>query len=255
MMKPDNFPFNFKYFIDFALSDKITWDVLEIVLDDHSKTLSKSRELNKILLQQLKAFKESKQNQVETATKDFIEDHGNDDSDLKGLKTSMLPIDFDAFDDTDFNESNSRHALQNRVDATQECEDETFEVDHGLISESPNSIIEIDLEGYEKDSKVQINPKIKCGICGQTFHNPLTFKKHKEKVHENSINSKKMDIQENKSINKPKIKCQICDTLFKTEKGLKNHQIDHADKVYENEVEYHFSTNDREILDSEKYSQ
>ena len=258
-MKSQNVVFDFKYFIDFALNDKISWEILEMVLDDHSKTLSKSRELNKILLQQLKAFKESKQNQVETATMDFIEDHGNDVSDLKGLKTSMLPIDFDAFDDTD--ESNSRHALQNRVDATQECEDETFEVDHDLISESPNSIIESGLKGYEKDSKVQINPKIKCGICGQTFHNPLTFKKHKEKVHENSINSKKMDIQENKSINKPKIKCQICDTLFKTEKGLKNHQIDHADKVYENEVEHDFSTNepektdfDIEMLDTKKYS-
>ena len=67
-------------------------------------------------------------------------------------------------------------------------------------------LFEIDLEGYEKDSKVQINPKIKCGICGQTFDNPLTFKKHKDKVHENSINSKKMIM----SIKKPYIKCQIC---------------------------------------------
>ena len=78
MMKPDNFPFNFKYFIDFALNDKISWEILEIVLDDHSKTLAKSRELNKILLQQLKAFKESEQNQLEKDSKELI-----DESDYK----------------------------------------------------------------------------------------------------------------------------------------------------------------------------
>ena len=73
-----NFSFNFKYFIDFALNDKISWVILEIVLDDHSETLAKSRELNKILLQQLKAFKESERNQLEKDSKELI-----DESDYK----------------------------------------------------------------------------------------------------------------------------------------------------------------------------
>ena len=250
-MKPDNFPFNFKYFIDFALNDQISWNVLEIVLDDHSKTLPKSRELNKILLQQLKHFhKGSKKIQIRKDVDEFVQG---------GTYASKV-------NETVFDKSNSRHALQNPLDTRHfgAIEDETseIEVDHEMTSESPDTMI----EDSEKDSNVQINPKIKCGFCEKTFENPLTYKNHMEKAHENS--NEKMEIKENKNRTKPNIKCHLCDTLFKTQKGLKNHQVDHADdlkelktfvrpidfnafenETYENEVEYDFPANETEQTD------
>ena len=52
--KFENRQMDFEYFINFALDDQISWEVLETFLDDHSITLPKSKELNKILLEKLK---------------------------------------------------------------------------------------------------------------------------------------------------------------------------------------------------------
>ena len=52
--KFENRQMDFEYFINFALDDQISWEVLEIFLNDHSITLQKSKALNKILLEQLK---------------------------------------------------------------------------------------------------------------------------------------------------------------------------------------------------------
>ena len=145
-MKPENFPFNFKYFIDFALNDQISWNVLEIVLDDHSKTLSKSRELNKILLQQLKSFHKGSKPVQNRKDVDEFSQGGTFDSKV---------------DEMDFDIINSRHALQNPLDTCHfgaiEGDTSEIEVDHELTSESPDTMI----EESEKDSNVQINPKIK----------------------------------------------------------------------------------------------
>ena len=219
-MKPENPPFDFKYFIDFALNDKISWDVLETVLDDHSKTLPKARELNKILLQQLKGFhKSSKPIQIKQDVDEISQVWINH----TGTFSSKV-------DEIDSKKRNSRYGLQNLLETNQfdATEDETSEntFDHDLTSDSPDSNIEI--EDSEMDSNVQINPKIKCGFCVETFANPLTFKKHMERAHENSSKSNKMDIKEYKSMKDPNLKCQNCDALFKTDKGLKNHQAIHA---------------------------
>ena len=45
---------DFRYFINFALNDQISWEVLGIFLDDFTSDLSKSKDLNKILLEQLR---------------------------------------------------------------------------------------------------------------------------------------------------------------------------------------------------------
>ena len=153
-MKPQNVVFDFKYFIDFALNDKISWDVLETVLDDHSKTLPKARELNKILLQQLKGFhKGSKPIQIKQDVDEISQVWINH----TGTFSSKV-------DEIDSKKRNSRHGLQNMLETNQfdATEDETFEnkFHHDLTSDSPDSNIEI--EDSEKDSNVQINPKIKC---------------------------------------------------------------------------------------------
>ena len=47
-----------RYFINFALKGMISWTVLDIFLDDLTPDLSKSKNLNKILLQQLQVLQD-----------------------------------------------------------------------------------------------------------------------------------------------------------------------------------------------------
>ena len=47
-----------KYFINFALQGMISWTVLDIFLDDLTPDLSKSKRLNKILLEQLQVLQD-----------------------------------------------------------------------------------------------------------------------------------------------------------------------------------------------------
>ena len=47
---------DFNYFIKFALNDKISWEVLGVFLNDFTSDLSKSKDLNRILLEQLRQF-------------------------------------------------------------------------------------------------------------------------------------------------------------------------------------------------------
>ena len=50
---------DFKYFIFLALKKEISWDNLAIILDGLATTLQRSKELNKILLEELKQSEES----------------------------------------------------------------------------------------------------------------------------------------------------------------------------------------------------
>ena len=45
---------DFNYFIKFALNDQISWEVLSVFLEDFTSDLSKSKDLNRILLEQLR---------------------------------------------------------------------------------------------------------------------------------------------------------------------------------------------------------
>ena len=187
-MKSDNFPFNFKYFIDFALNDKISWEILEIVLDDHSKTLAKSRELNKILLQQLKAFKESAQEQLEKDSKELI-----DESDYKEL-TSVTPIDFIALDD---------EAYENEVEydfPTNETE-QTDDQSLSIVSEEkfldPKKSIRSEPMAGGKNL-------FKCKMCSRKYE-AGQLKDHRKSYHEHQ---------------KLCIECTLCGKIFKD--GFKN---------------------------------
>ena len=51
---------NFSYLINAALQAEITWDVLEDLLDDLTPTLEKSKQLNKVFLNELKTLQSQK---------------------------------------------------------------------------------------------------------------------------------------------------------------------------------------------------
>ena len=186
-MKPDNFPFNFKYFIDFALNDKISWEILEIVLDDHSKTLAKSRELNKILLQQLKIFKESEQNQLEKDSKELI-----DESDYKEPKTSVIPIDFDPLEDETY---------QNEVEydfPTNETEQTDLDIEI-LVTEKES--IDPDMKSIKLEPMADGKKLFKCKMCSRKFE-AKQMKDHRQSSHKHQ---------------KLFIECSLCGKIFKDE--------------------------------------
>ena len=77
---------DFKYFISLAFSKKMSWDALGYLLEDLTKTLIQSKELNKILLNELKLLIESRlpdyfENEIQETNNDvseIIEDHNEE---------------------------------------------------------------------------------------------------------------------------------------------------------------------------------
>ena len=219
-ISPETNQFNFKYFIDFALNGKITWEVLEVFLDDHSKTLPKSRELNKILLQKLQEFQTgSNQIQVKKDVNEFSQVWINNPETFASKS-----------DGIDSKKRNLRHVLQNPLETFHYDVNEDEAYDKEVDFDFPSQLLDsnIDIVEPENDTKVQINPIIRCHFCEKKFDNPLNYKKHVEKIHENSIKEKKMVIKE-ESVRKTKFQCKICKMIFKTQKGLKNHICIHAE--------------------------
>ena len=51
---------NFSYLINAALQAEITWDALEDLLEDLTPTLDKSKQLNKVFLNELKSLHSQK---------------------------------------------------------------------------------------------------------------------------------------------------------------------------------------------------
>ena len=51
---------NFSYLINAALKTEITWDALEDLLDDLTPTLEKSKQLNKVFLNEVKILQSQK---------------------------------------------------------------------------------------------------------------------------------------------------------------------------------------------------
>ena len=101
---------DFKYFINFALRDQISWEILGKFMDDFTSTLSKSKQLNRVLLEQLQEFHDQlKNNEVpENVTTDLAietvneNDQGHQDID----ESSKTNIDSDSggfveFDDAE----------------------------------------------------------------------------------------------------------------------------------------------------------
>ena len=66
---------DFRYFINFALNGELSWKVLAVFLDDLTPDLSKAKELNKILLEEL----EKQQGNSKTIQDNDEENEGNED--------------------------------------------------------------------------------------------------------------------------------------------------------------------------------
>ena len=198
----ENRQMDFEYFINFALDDQISWEVLEIFLNDHSITLQRSKELNKILLEQLKQLhrrlKYKEENELNV----------NDDQDYESV--------------TDISEDNikSSERLQESLESLEDSidtEDDHNEIDtESQMDEAFGLTQNESLETEERD----INRGIQCELCEAEFSLKKGYQKHLKTVH----GIRDLAIALEKQPNQKIFQCQHCDKMFMTSKALKTHQ-------------------------------
>ena len=113
---------DFSEFINSALNDQLSWEVLGVFLDNLTPTLAKSKDLNKILLQKLKQLNIQLKNKA--VEEDPFAEVWVDDGNLAN----------DSFQ----NETDSKVVLQRTLNAMDEDERYENEVDYDL----PNDYFE-----------------------------------------------------------------------------------------------------------------
>ena len=69
---------DFKYFIFLAFKKEISWDNLAIILDGLATTFQRSKQLNKILLEELKMSEEREETKSRSNEKIFSESNENE---------------------------------------------------------------------------------------------------------------------------------------------------------------------------------
>ena len=198
----ENRQMDFEYFINFALDDQISWEVLEIFLNDHSITLQRSKELNKILLEQLKQLhrrlKYKEENELNV----------NDAQDYESV--------------TDISEDNikSSERLQESLESLEDSID--TEDDHNEIdteSQMDEAFGLTQNESFENEVR-DINRGIQCELCEAEFSLRKGYQKHLKTVH----GIRDLAIALEKEPNQKIFQCQHCDKMFMTSKALKTHQ-------------------------------
>ena len=198
----ENRQMDFEYFINFALDDQISWEVLEIFLNDHSITLQRSKELNKILLEQLKQlhrklkYKEEDELNVNDA-QDYESVTDISEDNTKSSERLQEPLET-------FEESIDTEDDHNEIDTESQI-DEAFEF-------AQNESLETEVSN--------INRGIQCELCEAEFSLRKGYQKHLKMVH----GIRDLAIALEKEPNQRIFQCQHCDKMFMTSKAMKTHQ-------------------------------
>ena len=206
---------DFKYFINFALRDQISWEILGKFMDDFTSTLSKSKQLNRVLLEQLQEFHDQLKNNEfpENVTTDLdIETTNENDQGLQDIdESSKTNLDSDSGEFVEF----------------EDVEDENYEneVDYDFSSN------EIDLEDIESKEPTETNIKSenKCKLCQKVYKFSNGLEKHM-KSHEIEAELKKNWIPtERRKVDK-KFECDICGKKFEDSRAVVLHKLIHSDE-------------------------
>ena len=205
---------DFKYFINFALRDQISWEILGKFMDDFTSTLSKSKQLNKVLLEQLQEFhNQLKNNEVtENVKTDFdIETVNENDQDIHE-ESSKTNSDSDSGEFVDFDDDVMDENYEN-------------EVDYDL------SLDKIDSDNVEEKDplKTNIDSEHKCNICQKVYKFSNGLEKHM-KSHQIEAELKKNWIPVVKREVSKKFECDICGKKFQGKYTVANHKLTHSDE-------------------------
>ena len=230
---------DFKYFINFALKDQISWEMLGKFMDDFTSTLSKSKQLNKVLLEQLQEFhNQLKNNEVtENVKTDFdIETVNENDQDIheESSKTNSDSdsgefVDFDddvvdenyenevdydlSLDKIDSDNVEEKDPLMTNIDSEHKCNicQKVYKFSNGLEKHMKSHQIEAELKkNWIPVVKREVSKKFECDICGKKFQGKYTVANHKLTHSDERLFS-----------------CDTCEKSFKSPGNLRNHEFTH----------------------------
>ena len=208
LAKSGNDQIDFNYFIKFALNDQISWDVLGVFLDDFTSDLSKSKDLNRILLEQLRQFHLILKNNglfPSSNTKNGSIQNGKE-----------FPDDENAIEEVDFE-------LPYDDNKDEESQNEATHLDSNIkiICNSGNEINnqknEIRMKKVTMEVDKSFNQKkiYECQCCKKLFEKASALRSH-EKTH------KKKNEVLNRSFD-----CEICGKKIESKKSFLAHIESH----------------------------
>ena len=240
-----------KYFINFALQGMISWTVLDIFLDDLTPDLSKSKRLNKILLEQLQVLQDRLNiGNLGTLENEYEVNGFEDESQMK-FEQETLSEDFEIEAEPEY----ANHETFNDDEGDQQLIDD-LETDQNLPMD----------EDFKAKSP-QSRKDIKCGICNMKFQHSFAFKKHMTKIHEikkleKETIPKGMKLEAGIHFEDKSLQCQTCFKTLKTKGAMKYHVKTHyqiQEKPFEcelcskkftsmNGLKYHLETHNKNNL-------
>ena len=203
---------DFRYFISLALCKEMSWNALGNLLEDLTQTLSKSKELNKILLEELQASEESKK-------KDEMPNSANVKqlSEVKSVGNEVIlqninDVNLDAQEDEIFSDQMKNVTLNfeydfvgtngietKRLTVNSLYEDKVEETNFENLGMSER---EVDYENIASDAN-RFNPNIDGHILKKSqISNDLVDRTKEKKIYQ----------------------CQKCDKRFVTKRSLKRHK-------------------------------
>ena len=222
---------DFKYFIHLAFSKEMSWEALANLLNDLTQTLTKSKQLNTILLEELRVlyFKSH-----ENVMKDTIE--------VEEFETDLHDTDVANDQDFETNESNDM-AKEIKLTGVQDSDKNLMlnSIKNGA-EESKNSVsydFEYDFvgsNGTETRRIALIAPFENEPVESEKLKNfDLHFEEDDEKgdVKENQTKNEDIPLNKNQEADLPKEKkkyeCKICDKSFAVKRSLNRHKFMHKD--------------------------
>ena len=229
---------DFKYLIGMALQNKFSWKALGSLLEEMTSTLKKSKQVNKILLEQLQLLQWKIQNNETEAGEVITEDEKSSTKTENGSKNGDESfqdsgiLDEDDFENPDYNYEENDD--ENSDDTQQKAimDENIFEKDEISTNQTFDKKIETDLLNHEKSEEIVESVKImsnskktrlskgsqkdekhfQCKNCSKRFPNHKNLLFHERLLHtyENSY------------------KCNMCAKSFVLSEDLKKHLITHS---------------------------
>ena len=228
---------DFKSEIGSAMEDLVPWDMLVTLMNDLCSSLEISKEVNMLLLNELKTFKPVKNEVLET--EDTISKF--DDNEVKIELEKDVEISsrqYESEENLDQSLSKTEDIFEDEIDDSKEFENEnqysckkcskSFKTKHGYLQHNYHV--------HEKTKEVKPKPeKVACEKCGLLFKSSQSLKHHVSRIHKKEnrfqcdicskiFGDKNTMILHKKSIHeKLTLVCDQCGSKFNWEKTLKHH--------------------------------
>ena len=206
---------DFRYFIYLAFDNKLSWDSLESLLEELSPTLAMSKQLNKILLKELKESKLIENTNENKGLSSFDDNNVDDISEIDVKEELYQPssLDHQKHEDTSKKIEFSDDEIDGKNDFFLEIQDDdSFSID---FEDVLNGETELEMEVNEATNITQ-NP-FECKTCKKVFKSTSAKNLH-ERIH----NAEKA------------FECKTCKKLFSHRHSFQEHERIHSgEKPYQ----------------------